>query len=258
MNKEMLSDLHKDLEREMNKPIKKRDTERITKLNEMIFALTDVDNETVRNSIESSKNELLNKLSDPAKPNHIKLYKRFSVVAACLLIIFGANMFSLKVFGQNMFSAEYKLSKGGITINTTQSKDSVNIFESDPYGMKAKCAEYGFFPDTPDYIPDGFTLIDMSEHSDEASDYLAFHYKKGNIKLKFGFTHYKGNDEIASILIPTDTYNITEEEIKGLTVYILKEDSQFTAVYVNKKIEYNIFAEGLDYDECQKILESLS
>ena len=83
-------------------------------------------------------------------------------------------------------------------------------------------------------------------------------YRKDNIKLNFYFTNYKTNDEIPPIGIPTDTYNVTEEQINGHTTYILKEDKQFTAFFIDKKIDYTIFAEGLDYDECQKILENVS
>ncbi len=260
LRREIISDLCKELDQEMNKPKKARDVERITELNNMIFDLTGMGDEAVNQSIESSKNELLRKISENNKSSHIKIVKRISAAAACLLVILGLNAASLKTFGQNIFSAAYQLTKGGITINAVQSESSknANSIESDPYGMKSKCAEYGFFPHTPDYIPDGFVLDDISEHCDETSDYLAFYYKNGDMKLNFSFTHYKSNDELPPIGIPTDTYNVTEEMINGNVVYILKEDSQFTAIYINKGVEYNIFAEGLDYNECQKILESLS
>ncbi len=260
LKRELISDLYKELDLEINKPRKERDIERITKLNNTIFELNCADDEEIRESIESSKKELLSKVSEHSKTNHSKIFKHISIAAACLLVVMGLNTVSLKTFGQNIFSTAYQLTKGGITINAVQSESSqsTGALESDPYGMKEKCAEYGFFPNTPDYIPNGFTLANTSEHSDETYDYLAFYYKNGDIKLNFSFTHYKGDYEISPVGIPTDSYNITEESLNGNTVYILKEESQFTAFYINKKIEYNIFAEGLDYNECQKILESLS
>lgn len=260
LKNEIISDLSKELDQEMNKPRKERDIERITELNDLIFELSCADKESVRVSIESSEKELLNKILKSSKPNRAKIFKRISAAAACLLVALGLNAFSMKTFGQNMFSAVYQLTKGGITIDTAheESVGSEGSSKSDPFGMKSECAEYGFFPDTPDYIPDGFTLENMSEHCGEMSDYLAFYYRNGDVKLNFGFTYYKDEDEASPIGIPTDTYNVTKEEINGNTVYILKEESQFTAIYIKEGIEHDIFAEGLDYEECRKILESMS
>jgi hypothetical protein len=260
MKNELLSELQDELNEELSKPVRKRDCDRITELTDMIYDISCGENENVSKSMKNSKTELLDKLDNTKKPNHICLYKRLSVVAACLLVAIGLNTASLKVFGYNMFSAAYQLSKGGITIKAVQTGDDNNIImsESDPYGIKAKCAEYGFFPDTPYYIPEGFSLSFIAEDGGETFDEVDFYYKKGETKLNFFYTHYKDNTEIPPIGIPTDTYNITEEQLNGHTVYILKEDGQFTAIYVDRKIEYGIYAEGLDYDECQKILESLS
>ncbi len=259
LRREIISDLCKELDQEMNKPKKARDVERITELNNMIFDLTGMGDEAVNQSIESSKNELLRKISENNKSSHIKIVKRISAAAACLLVILGLNAASLKTFGQNIFSATYQLTKGGITISANNSGDTdITVSGSDPYGMKAKCAEYGFFPDTPSYIPDGFVLNDIYEESNDVSDNIIFFYKKNDVKLNFYFTNYKTNDEIPPLGVPTDIYNVTEEQVNGRTTYILKEDKQFTADFIDCRIDYYIFAEYLDYDECQKVLESMS
>lgn len=254
LDREILSDLQKDLNEEMNKPAEERDESYIAELEEMI---AQTEEELIDASKKRSLDNIMKMLDKYEEPKHIRLYKTLPIAAACLLVILGLNTASMKVFGQNMFSAAYQLTKGGINISTNDSDEMV-MSESDPYGMKAKCAEYGFFPDTPSYIPDGFVLKTISDDRGKYSDSIIFMYRKDDVVLNFYYTNYKTNDTTPSIGIPTETYNITEEQINGHTTYILKEDSQFTASYVEKGIQYTIFTENLDYDECQRILESMS
>lgn len=253
LDREILSDLQKDLNEEMKKPAEERNESYIAELEEMI---AQTEEELIGASQKRSLDNIMKMLDEYEEPKHIRLYKNLAIAAACFLVILGLNTASLKVFGQNMFSAAYQLTKGGISVSTNES-DEMKTSESDPYGMKAKCAEYGFFPDTPSYIPEGFTLDYIDEESIEEVDYINFCYKKNNIILNILFTNYKDNAVISPIGFPTDTYNVTEENIENTTVYILKEDGQFTASYIEKRIKYVIYAEGLDYHECQKILESL-
>lgn len=254
---ELLSDLKQNLAEETSKPTDERDEDLISELEEMI---SETEEEIVSASEQRSLDSIMKMLDEYEEPKRPKLYKWISVAAACLLVGVGVNMASLKVCGQNMFSAVYHITKDGIKVSSSQSKsiDDIVVSESDPYGMKAKCAEYGFFPKTPDYIPEGFILDDISEESNDYSDSIIFAYKKENVTLNFRFVNYKTNDEIPPVTIPTDKYNITEEQINDHATYILKEDNQFTASFIDKRIKYTIFAENLDYDECHKILESLS
>lgn len=254
---EILSDLKKNLAEEMSKPTDERDEVLISELEETI---SETEEEIISASKKRSLESVMKMLDEYEEPKHIKLYKRLSIAAACLLVVLGLNTASLKVFGLNMFSAAYQLTTGGIAITAEKSghNDEIVISESDPYGMKAKCAEYGFFPVTPSYIPEGFVLNDISVGSDDYSDAIIFLYKKDEVILNFYFINYKSNTSIPPIGIPIDSYNVTEEQINGRTTYILKEDSQFTSAFIDKKIDYSIFAENLDYDECYKILESLS
>lgn len=253
---EILSDLKKNLAEEMSKPTDERDENLISELEEMI---SKTEEEIISASKKRSLESVMKMLDEYEEPKRPKMYKRIFAAAACLLVVLGLNTVSMKTFGQNMFSAAYQLYKGGITISSESGDiEDIVVSESDTYGMKVKCAEYGFFPDTPSYIPEGFVLKNISEESNDYLDSIIFAYRKENVILNFYFTNHKSNDELPPIGIPTDTYNVTEEQINGRTTYILKEDKQFTASFIEKNIYYTIFAEGLDYDECDKILESLS
>ncbi|MBR4362725.1 MAG: DUF4367 domain-containing protein [Ruminococcus sp.] len=257
LNVEILSDLKKELADEKGKPADERDNSFISELEEMI---AQTEEEILSESQVRSLDKSLKMLDEYKHPKKKNLVRIVSVAAAALMVVLGLNTASMKVFGQNMFSAAYKLNKGSITITTDDSSKSseLAVSPSDPYGMKAKCAEYGFFPDTPSYIPEGFDLEHISEDSDDYSDIVLFFYKKGNAKLNIQFNNYKTQDDIPAISIPTDTYNISEKEINGNTVHIVEEDKQFTATYTKDMIRYVIFAENLDYEECDKVLLSLS
>lgn len=258
MKTEMLIDLQNEIDEEMKKSPKKRDCKKISELSDAFFEISCGNNDDVIHSRETAKKALVNKISKEKKINNIKLYRHISVAAACLtVVLFGLNTASMRVFGQNMFSAIYQLSKDGITIDMKQQED-FEIKNNDPYGMKAKCAEYGFFPDTPSYIPTGFILADTYEKSDSISKNVKFFYRKGEIKLNFDYHYYNDSEDIAPTGIPTDTYNVTEEQINGHMIYILREENQYTATYLANNIVYCIVAHNLDYEIYRMILENMS
>lgn len=57
---------------------------------------------------------------------------------------------------------------------------------------------------------------------------------------------------------PCDNYNLTETEIDGNPAIISKEDDQYVLVFRNDtNLETKIWMEGVDYEECDKIVASL-
>lgn len=257
MKAEILTDLQNELDEEMKKPSKKRDCKRIAELSDAYFEISCGNNDDVIRRREMSKKALINKISKETKIHNIRIYKRIAIAAACMAVVLGLNTASLNVFGQNMFSAMYQLSKDGITIDMKQQGD-IETENNDAYGMKSKCAEYGFFPETPSYIPSGFILADTYEKSDFISKNVKFFYRKGEVKLNFDYHYYSDSEEIPPTGIPTDTYNITEEQINGHMVYILTEENQYTATYLANNIVYCIVSHNLDYDIYRMILENMS
>ena len=226
----------------------------------MIFQLNCSDNEAVQDCVEASKSKLMNKIQESKPKNSIRLYKWLSVAVACAAVVVGLNAFSLRALGQNIFSAAYQFTKGGITIDMSNDNNDNNIelpvTSADPYGMKAKCAEYDMYPLTPTYIPEGFELTDLHEEKGSAISTIIFHYEKDDIILNFNYTMYSEERKILPIGIPTDTYNVVEEQINGHKMYILKEGNQFTATFLEENIVYLITAIDCDYDECQNVIES--
>lgn len=254
LKKEMISDLQRELKEEMDKPSEKWDCKKIAEITETIHNIS-CENETEKN--ETKKTDLIKKIKTAKSPKK-KIYRKFSIAAICLLVGLGINAASFSVFGMNMFSAVYQISKGGITIDMNK-QETVTIPKTDvdPYGMKAKCAEYDIYPFTPAYIPEKFELVNLVTEEFSSFTDVIFQYKFNGVKLNFDFCRYNEGEEIPPIGIPTDAYNIAEEEVNGHIMYILKEDNQFTAAFQEENIVYMICADGLDYSECQKIIESL-
>lgn len=178
--------------------------------------------------------------------------------AACVVLI-GANVFSVSAWDMNIFSAIVEFSKGGMSIGLNNKQDIIElpVSEEDPYGIKAKCEEYGISPLTPHYLPEGFEIMDFYADINEAISDICFFYQKGEVKLNITYTKYADSENVPPVGIPSDTYNLQEKEINGQTMYILKEDKQFTATFLNGDIVYVIYSNQLGYDECQKIIESM-
>ena len=183
LNVEVLSDLKKELADEKGKPADERDESYISELEEMI---AQTEEEILSESQARSLDKSLKMLDEYKHPKKKNLVRIVSVAAAALMVVLGLNTASMKVFGQNMFSTAYQLTKGGITISTDDpsNSDELTVSPSDPYGMKAKCAEFGFFPVTPAYIPEGFKLIGVNAGIDEYSDLVIFMYDASEGFLK--------------------------------------------------------------------------
>lgn len=192
------------------------------------------------------------------KIKRIKFPKWAVAVSAACVVLIGANVFSVSAWDMNIFSVIVEFTKGGMSIDLGKS-EVINLptSENDIYGIKAKCAEYDISPLTPHYLPEGFELVDFYADVNEALSDICFFYQKGNAKLNITYTKYVDSNNTPPMGIPADTYNLLETEVNGQTMFISKEDNQFTATFLNNGIVYVVTSNKLDYVECQKVVESM-
>ena len=187
--------------------------------------------------------------------------KRLAAACIPLVLLFGLNAYTINAQGVNVFKALVDFVQGGVLIGFEDRQEESVIelptSENDKYGMKGKCAEYGVYPLVPEYLPDGFQLSDITIDDENTFTLLVFSYVSGKRKISISYTKYHDSKDIPSILVPSDTHNITEKEINGQTMYILEEDNQFTATFLRNNMIYVIFSDGLDYEECDKIVDSI-
>jgi hypothetical protein len=181
-------------------------------------------------------------------------------VCACAVLL-ASNVFSYTVYGTNAFSAVYQLVKGGVTFNLVGQEPFPE--EGNPYEeeMRRLCEENGMGDVLlPAYIPAGFEpapQIFFSHHDIEIGQNVIFHFRKNKIKLMIVAQEFYSMDDYAPFGVASDEHNITSQVINGTNIYIVKEDKQFNAVFLVGQTQYLINADGLDYDECQRILSSM-
>ena len=65
-------------------------------------------------------------------------------------------------------------------------------------------------------------------------------------------------EDIQEIKYPSDHYNISEISLNGVTAKVSKEDGQYTLVYGKGNLLTTVYAANIPYDECDKIVESIS
>lgn len=176
--------------------------------------------------------------------------------AACVMLIC-ANCISVAAWDKNIVSAVIEFTKGGFSVDFNQQQAvELPTSENDPYGFIAKLAEYDIEFETPHYIPEGFVLtrIDTNLNENFADD-VCFIFEKGKQNFSVSYTRYYS--DIPKIVIPSDDYNISEAEVNGSSAIVSKEDNQYTITYQKDKTVFFMFADGVPYDECEKIVESI-
>ncbi len=247
-----VGELQKQLDRELAKSNPDYDL-----VDEITMAILEARKKAVKEiDVQSEIKTIKQKADKGAK--RFKCPKWAVAASAACIVLAGVNMVSVAALGTDIISAIVRITKGSVSIGLEE-QEAIELptSENDPYGIKAKCAEYDIYPKIPYYLPEGFELVDLKTEINEVSSDILFFYKKGKIQLNFVFQQYNCAEDIPPIGIPTDTYDIRETKVNGQTMYVLKEDNQFTATFLSSDTIYVITSNKLDYDECQKIIESI-
>ena len=256
-NEKLLDSLRAELNAELGKKFSKRNFDRIEELTQSIRELTeskaDIDKRT-ENGIAMLKEKIYENNAMKFNPK-----KTITGLCTCLAVIAVLNCISLSAWGTNLFSAVVSLNKDSISIDfgQKQHQEIINLPKSsdDPYGIKSRCAEYGLYPETPEYLPENFNLVNFETDQMEICTCIYFYYMNGKKKINISYSEFY-IDDIPPVGIPADTHNLTEQQINNKTVYTLKEDNQFTSTYIIDNTIYLIYTDNVDYDEAEKILES--
>lgn len=252
---ELLLDARNRLQAEIDKPADMRDYDLIQELTAKITML-DGSEEWIQQRTEKGIRLVQAEIWHHFRKKRIRMV-RILVSCACLLLC--CNIGSYKVYGMDMFSAAYRLIKGGIVFDLTQQDDAPeeagNCYLEE---MQKICAEHDMEILLPSYIPSGFqpAAVYGKYVYGKRSKEMEFYFKKGKIKLNFNIEEFQDIDSYIPLGIPSDEQNISKQVINGTTVYIVKEDNQFNALFLVGTTQYAIFTDGLDYDVCQRVLDS--
>ena len=256
----MLAALQSKLESELEKPDDELDIDKINQ----ITATIDIISGTVQVTAEKTQQgiqKLKHELRQHRERSRIRIIKRFAASACLILII--SNIWSFSAYGMNSFSAAYQLLNGGIVIDT-QNDDSEPYTGNAYYNeMRSLCNQNSFSEDVllPAYIPEGFKPApEYGEvFFDKMHCIIWFYFQIGQTRLNYSIIQYTDEEYIQPIGIPSTEYNISEQVFGDTIVHIQKErkDSQYWAVFQIGLTQYVIVSDGLDYDECQRVLESM-
>ena len=246
------------LEKELAKPYKKRDYDKIEELLNEYTRMNGIE-EQIQKASEIGIQRAIAK----TKTEKLRVRKcRPLLAVVCLAIVMAIlNTISVVAFDMNAFSFIVHVADGGFSVDffskevPSESVIQIPVSEDDPYGMIAECAKNGIYPETPHYLPEGFALENIEIFDRDVAKRLAFNYRRNNEFIVIYYTElYDFNFKSG---IPSDHFNLEKIQVNGKSAIISKEDGQFTLIYYDNNMEYVIATNHLDYNECDKIVASI-
>ncbi len=254
--KDALQVIKNDLEYELKKSDINRDYDKVNELTGQYAELLGID-EKIKNQTESGINELL-LYSEKTKPKHKKLVlfrnKGFIAATCAVTLLFSANIFTLSAYGMNVFKTIIHYTKGGFSVELADDESA----DDDKYGIKAECAKYGIFPKVPDYLPDGFEMINVEQFNFENNNSIEFIFENENNRIVIAYDVFDDKEDMSEVGFPSDYYNLEKIQINGFSAIVSKEDGQFTLVYPYDTTIMSIYTSSLAYDECDEIIKSIN
>jgi len=237
------------IEKEMSE--KSPDYNKIDHLSELYCDITGV-NEIIKQREEKHINKILNEASKIKRPKKHYVRKALTALAASVAVVISANVVSTAAFGVNIFKAIVHKEEKSFSVEYT-TEDKV----SDTYKIKEECAKYNIHPEIPNYIPEGFEVLEIN-HEDLGKEVtLDFLYYKDDMTIGIYYDVFDDPEEIKNIKYPSDSFNISEIEINGYPAMVSKEDGQCTLSYARDNVLLSIFTVNVPYEECDKIINSI-
>lgn len=254
------------LEKELAKPYKKRDYD---KIEELLTEYTRMNG--MEEQIQKASETGVQKVIARTKTRKLRVRKyRPLVTVVCLAVVMAIfNTISVVAFDMDAFSFIVHIIDDGFSVDffskevPSESVVQIPVSEDDPYGMIAECSRNGLYPETPHYLPEGYVLT-LCTNNDMYS------YKKYN---KFTFTNssnqkesicfyyqlYDDSEKLKYFKFSNTEHNLKEIEVNGKTAILAEEkkDKQFTIVYHIGNLLISIFTENISNDEVHKIIESM-
>ena len=255
-NIETPEELEAAIDKELSKPDNKIDCDLVDEL--VLSAIEAKGMKPLKTDVNQKLAEL--KAMQSKEKRHFRLPKWCTGLAVACVMVMCANVISVSAFDMNVFKLVVEFTKGGAVVDFSQKEEIIlPTSESDPYGMIAFCEENGISADTPHYLPEGFILTSTWVDDENAEDYvkiIKFIYE--NKKQRITVTCREYAIEVPRIGMASDEYNFTEITFpNGAQAVISKEDNQMNFLYNRGQFVLSIFTQDVDYDECEKILQSI-
>ena len=238
------------IEKEMSE--KSPDYDKIDHLSELYCSITGV-NEIIKQRKAENINKIISEASKVKQKRKHRTRKVLTAIAASVAVVLSANAVSTAALGVNIFKAIVHKDEKGFSVEyTTEEK------LADPYGIKAECAKYDIHPEIPHYLPEGFEELEIKHENLDNENIVSFLYYKDDMTIGIYYDIFDDPEEVGDVKYTSDQFNISEIEINGYPAIVAKEDNQFTLSYPKDNVLLSIFTVNVPYEECDKIIESIS
>ena len=254
------------LEKELAKPYKKRDYDKIEELLNEYTRMNGMEEQ-----IQKASETGVQKVIAITKTRKLGVRKhRPLITAVCLAVVMAIlNTISVVAFDMNAFSFIVHVADGGFSVDFFSKKipqeEIIQLpnSEDDPYGMIAECAKNGIYPETPHYLPEGYVLT-LCKNSDilnfrQGMKFTFTNQNNTNESICFMYDIYESKEYMTNAKFSNTEHNLREIEINGKTAILAEEkkDKQFTIVYHIDNLLISIFTENIPANEVYKIIESM-
>ncbi len=250
-----------EFDKERAKPFNKRDwckLERLSsEMNELFYDNTGRETDNGKARLMERITEIEN-VKQKSSARKIRRFVPAIVIAAVLTAV---NCISVLALDMNIFKSVVKFIRGGVVVSfedeQEQSVVELPTSENDPYGISAECAKYDVYPtEFPTYIPEGFELTYTTHNvNPDYANFVSFTFENGKKTISIDYTRYW--NEVGNDIIPSDDHNISKMDINGSEAIVSKEDKEYIITYIKGKTVFYMYAKNVDYDECDKIVESI-
>lgn len=250
----MISDLERALEEEIEKPSKAWESEKIEELSETIYMLRG-DGES--NTYAPQEEAVLRKLRS-RKLLFKHICRRVAALAACLMVTLVVIITDKPAYSVKPLPSGCKVSGSFVQIKFEEDGPiDLPMAVSDPYGMIAKAAEYNLEPVVPSYIPEGLELTSADGRVSGRNSRCRFDFRNKKQHIIWDIRRVAFWENMGEHCYATDTFDVTLEEIGGCTVYIIQNKEFDSAVFVDGLTLYRLRVHYMDHEEFRKILDSL-
>lgn len=282
-DREMICDLRKILDGELEKREAERDYD---KIEELCRAIADI------SEVEAPKPDL-EALAAGSKANRKRqrikrIYCAAAALSACFVIGFALNLYTLSAFGEGLFSTAVKATKNGFSLdfskddendsfrpghNDTQEGDTrpgsepttipAGTADNGTIGgkMSALCIKNGIndilVPEKNKKLFGGFELKNFETEELEDSQDIYFSFSDEVVTLNITIERYHDEKNIPTELIPSDTYEAYGfEAIDNTHVFCFSDSNSVKAVFKYGLDIYTVCGYNTNEDMIERFISS--
>ena len=249
--------------KELNRKIKKGDVDGVDEIVDFLLEMQGYD-ESEEIDIQKSIDKLMSDINDELYNDSVNKRKKFNiskkavVAVASVIVLFTTNTIVRATTNESILTLAVNIAENSFSIDNNK-VIKLPVSENDPYGIRTECQKYKYTPDVPFYLPEGFELMEMHQSTpsnyDFDSRFNAFKFKKGTSCILFNYNYDPNMSD--SMPLRYDESECTVITINGAQAALVKRENGYTVDYYKNKITYFIDFQYVDFDEIDKVINSI-